>query len=46
MRKESFRDLGIIALLFALVIAGGLLASGKVHAFMVQLTWLIDWVTG
>ena len=45
MRKEGSRDLGIIALLFALVTAGGLLASGKVDALMAELTWLIDWVT-
>jgi len=45
VRKEGFRDLGIIALLFAFVIAGGLLAAGKVDALMARLTWLIDWVT-
>ena len=45
MRKGRFGDLGIIALLFALVIAGGLHASGKVDALMARLTWLIDWVT-
>ncbi len=45
MRKEGFRDLGIIALLFALVIVGGQLGSGKVDALMTRLTWLIDWVT-
>lgn len=45
MRKEGFRDLGLIALLFSLVIVGGLLASDRVHALMARLTWLIDWVT-
>ncbi|MCK5411906.1 MAG: hypothetical protein KAI98_06450 [Gemmatimonadetes bacterium] len=45
MRKEGFRDLGIIGLLFALVIAGGLLASGKVDALVARITWLIDWFT-
>lgn len=45
MRTESLRDLGMIVLLFALVTAGGLLASGKVHALMARLTGLIDWVT-
>jgi hypothetical protein len=35
----------MIALLFALVMAGGLLASGKVGSSMARLTWLIGWVT-
>jgi hypothetical protein len=43
--KKGFPDLAIIALMFALVTAGGLLASGKIDSSMARIAWMIDWVT-